>query len=389
MQNRLRTPIPTNPSLTPGTSPADPRPDCLREGLSLRGASAAPSEGSPYLVDPDRLEEVVGADQPSFRSTQLREWLYKNPVLHAGEMTNLPGDLRRALSGRLWPFEVEEHQSADRGATHKWLLRTGDGAAIEAVVMGYRTRTTLCVSSQAGCALGCTFCATGQFGFERHLQAGEIAAQVAYANAFLRRHPLGSSPPRVTNVVFMGMGEPLANYPRLRTAIGLMIGEMGMSARSLTVSTVGVVPGIRRLADDPWPVKLAVSLHAADDELRSRLVPLNRRYPLSEIEAAASYYFEKKGRRVSLEWTMIRGVNDHRSQADRLAAIARRLRAHVNLIALNPTPLSADRPSGPQAIRRFAAALSEGGVNVTVRDTRGTDIDAACGQLRVRSSLDS
>ena len=199
----------------------------------------------------------------------------------------------------------------------------------------------------------------------------------------------GVSPPRVTNVVFMGMGEPLANYPRLRQAIGLMIGEMGMSARSLTVSTVGVVPGIRRLADDPWPVNLAVSLHAADDELRTRLVPLNRRYPLSEIEAAASYFFERKGRRVSLEWTMIRGVNDHRIQADRLAAIARRLRAHVNLIALNPTPLSSDLPSTPEAIGRFVAALRQAGVNVTVRDTRGADIDGACGQLRVRSSRKS
>ena len=337
-------------------------------------------------MDPDRLDEVVGADEPSFRSSQLREWLYRHPVLHAREMSNLPGDLRSALSHRLWPFEVEEHQSADRGATHKWLFRTGDQAAIEAVVMGYRTRTTLCVSSQAGCALACTFCATGQFGFDRQLQAGEIVAQVAYANAFLRDHPLRGSPARVTNVVFMGMGEPLANYPRLRRAIGLMIGEMGMSARSLTVSTVGVVPGIRRLADDPWPVNLAVSLHAADDELRSRLVPLNRRYPLSEIEAAASYFFEKKGRRVSLEWTMIRGVNDHRTQAERLVPIARRLRAHVNLIALNPTPLSSDMPSTPQAIGRFAAALRQGGVNVTVRDTRGTEIDAACGQLRVRSS---
>ena len=150
-----------------------------------------------------------------------------------------------------------------------------------------------------------------------------------------------------------------------------------------------MAPGIRRLADEPWPVNLAVSLHAADDELRSRLVPLNRRYPLAEIEAAASYFFEKKGRRVSLEWTMIRGVNDQPTQADRLVPIARRLRAHVNLIALNPTPFSTDMPSTPQAIGRFVAALRQGGVNVTVRDTRGTEIDAACGQLRVRSGRGS
>ncbi len=341
---------------------------------------------SPYLTDPDDLRQVVGADEPAFRSRQLREWLYRNPVLHARDMTNLPTGLRRGLAESLWPFLVEQHQVADRGATYKWLFRMPDGAAIEAVAMGYGSRTTLCVSSQAGCALACTFCATGQFGFDRHLQAGEIVAQLAYANAFLRSHPLRNSPPRVTNVVFMGMGEPLANYPRLREAIRLMVEEVGISARSLTVSTVGVVPGIRRLADDPWPVKLAVSLHASDDDLRSRLVPLNRRYPLSEIEKAAAYYFGKKRRRVSLEWTMIKDVNDGRFQAEGLAAIARRLRAHVNLIALNPTPLSPDLPSSPVVIDRFAAALRAMGVNVTVRDTRGTQIDAACGQLRVKSS---
>ena len=340
---------------------------------------------SPYLIHPEDLHEVVGADQPAYRSRQLREWLYRNPVLHSREMTNLPKALRAELENRLWPFAAAVPQVADRGATYKWLFEMPDGAAMEAVAMGYGRRTTLCVSSQAGCALACTFCATGQFGFQRHLKAGEIAAQVAYANAYLRRRPLRDSPSRVTNVVFMGMGEPLANYPRLREAIGVMVEEMGISARSLTVSTVGVAPGIRRLADDRWPVSLAVSLHAADDPLRSQLVPLNRRYPLSEVEAAARYFFEKKRRRVSLEWTMIRGVNDDVSQAEGLARIARRLRVHVNLIALNPTPLSSDRPSTPEMIERFAGVLAERGVNVTVRDTRGTRIDAACGQLRVES----
>ena len=350
---------------------------------------AASREGavSPYLISPDELDRLVGAGQPSFRSRQLREWLYRRPVLHAGDMTNLPGGFRLELEDRLWPFEVGEPQVADRGTTYKWLFTMLDGASVEAVAMGYGSRTTLCVSSQAGCALACTFCATGQFGFERHLQAGEIVAQLTYANAFLRSHPLRGAPPRVTNVVFMGMGEPLANYPRLREAIRVMVEEMGMSARSLTVSTVGVVPGIRRLADESWPVSLAVSLHASDDDLRSQLVPLNRRYPLSEVEAAARYFFEKKGRRVSLEWTMIRGVNDDLFQAEGLAKIARRLRAHVNLIALNPTPLSPDLPSTPEAISRFVAALRARKVNVTVRDTRGTGIDAACGQLRVKSGF--
>jgi 23S rRNA (adenine2503-C2)-methyltransferase len=249
--------------------------------------------------------------------------------------------------------------------------------------MGYPRRATLCISSQAGCALGCTFCATGQFGFERHLDAGEIVAQVAYAQAFLRQIGMPASPDHLTNVVFMGMGEPLANYDRVREALRRMIEVMGLSARSITVSTVGMVPGIRRLTEEPWPVSLAVSLHAADDELRNTLVPINRRYPLEELEAAAMGYYEKKRRRISIEWTMMDGVNDGKDQAVKLAAIARRLHAHVNLIALNPTPLTREKASSEAAIGAFSQVLARLGVNVTVRDTRGRNIDAACGQLRL------
>jgi 23S rRNA (adenine2503-C2)-methyltransferase len=252
--------------------------------------------------------------------------------------------------------------------------------------MGYPTRTTLCISSQVGCALGCTFCATGQFGFDRHLEPGEIVAQVAYARAVLDEGIMPGSYRRITNIVFMGMGEPLANYRRVRESIRRMIEHMGISARAITVSTVGVVPGIRRLAAEPWPVNLAISLHAGDDELRSTLVPLNERYPLREIESAAVEFFEAKHRRISIEWTLIEGINDSDEQAARLAGIARRLRAHVNLIALNPTPLTSDRPPPGSRVRGFLAALEERGVNVTLRDTRGKDIDAACGQLRVRSA---
>jgi 23S rRNA (adenine2503-C2)-methyltransferase len=265
------------------------------------------------------------------------------------------------------------------------LFRAGDGAAIESVLMGYPRRATLCISSQAGCALGCTFCATGQFGFERHLEPGEILAQVAYAQAFLRQIGMPGSPDHLTNVVFMGMGEPLANYDRVREAMRRMIEVMGLSARSITVSTVGIVPGIRRLTEEPWPVSLAVSLHAADDELRSSLVPINRRYPLEEVEAAAAAYLEKKRRRLSIEWTMMDGVNDTMDQARKLAEIARRLRAHVNLIALNPTPLTEHRASTETAIATFARELKRLRVNVTIRDTRGRSIDAACGQLRLLS----
>lgn len=335
----------------------------------------------PYLRQPEQLGELLEGE-PSYRIHQLRHWLYKTPVMSSQDMTNLPGELRARL-GRLWPFEVEAEQSADGGTTRKWLFRAPDGAAIEAVLMGYPRRATLCISSQAGCALGCTFCATGQFGFERHLDAGEIFAQVAYAQAFLRQIGMPGTPDHLTNVVFMGMGEPLANYDRVREAIRRMIEVMGLSARSITVSTVGIVPGIKRLAEEPWPVSLAVSLHAGDDELRSTLVPINRRYPLAELEAAAAGFFEMKRRRLSIEWTMMDGVNDTADQAVKLAAIARRLHAHVNLIALNPTPLTHERASSGTAIEAFARELGGRGVNVTVRDTRGRNIDAACGQLRL------
>ncbi|MFZ0015669.1 MAG: 23S rRNA (adenine(2503)-C(2))-methyltransferase RlmN [Acidimicrobiia bacterium] len=338
----------------------------------------------PYLHPPEELGELLEGE-PAYRVDQLRDWLYKTPVLRAEDMTNLPAVVRESFADRLWPFEVEVEQSADEGTTRKWLFRAVDGAAIEAVLMGYPRRATLCISSQAGCALACTFCATGQFGFERHLEAGEIVAQVAYAQAFLRQIGMSGVPDHLTNIVFMGMGEPLANFDRVREAIRRMIEVMGVSARSITVSTVGMVPGIRRLAEEPWPVSLAVSLHAADDQLRTSLVPINKRYPIAELEKAAWGYFEKKGRRLSIEWTMMDGVNDTLDQADKLAGIARRLRAHVNLIALNPTPLSEERASTALHIEEFANALRDRGINVTVRDTRGRDIDAACGQLRVLS----
>jgi 23S rRNA (adenine2503-C2)-methyltransferase len=337
-----------------------------------------------YLTDPENLTSVW-PDEPAYRADQLRSWLYETPVLTAEEMTNIPGELRGGLE--LWPFEVETEQVADSGRTVKWLMRAPDGASIEAVLMGYPKRTTLCISSQAGCAMACTFCATGQFGFERHLQAGEIVAQVAYASAYLRRHGLGASPPRVTNLVFMGMGEPLANYAQVRTAIDRFTDTIGMSARSITVSTVGVAPAIRRLADEPWRVNLAVSLHAADDELRTSLVPLNKQYPLEEVISATEYFMDQTGRRPSIEWTLIAGINDTDEQADKLAAIARHLRAHINVIALNPTPLTADRPPTPAAARAFINRLTASGANVTLRDTRGQDIDAACGQLRARKLM--
>ncbi len=335
----------------------------------------------PYLTPPSELAGLFPDEEP-YRAKQLYQWLYRKPALDPSSMTDLPPSMREALGEHLWPFNVEVEQTADGGSTIKWLFRAPDGAAIEAVLMGYSERTTLCISSQVGCALACSFCATGQFGFERHLQAGEIVAQVAYARAYLRDVGLAVGPNHLTNIVFMGMGEPLANFDRVREATRRIVEDMEMSPRRLTVSTVGLVPGMLRLAEEPWPVNLAVSLHAADDELRNTLVPINRRYPLADVEAAAANYFERKGRRVSIEWTLIDSVNDTIEQATKLSRIAHRLGAHVNVIPLNATPLSKDQPSRRSRIQAFVGHLRSFDVNVTVRDTRGSDIDAACGQLR-------
>ena len=339
----------------------------------------------PYSMRPEDLGDLLYGE-PSYRADQLRKWLYETPVLSADQMRNLPAGVRERVGEGLWPFEVEMVQSADGGTTRKWLFRCPDGSSVEAVLMGYRKRTTLCISSQAGCAMACSFCATGQFGFERHLTAGEITAQVAYAQASLRAQPLPSCPERISNIVFMGMGEPLANWPRVEESLRRMIEVMGIGARGITVSTVGVVPGIRSLAASPWQVNLAVSLHGADDELRSRLVPLNDRYPLDLLIETSNEYFAVKGRRVSIEWALIAGTNDSRDQAVKLAAIAGRMSAHINVIALNPTPLTADRPPDRSHVIQFLSWVTDAGGNVTLRETRGRDIDAGCGQLRIRAA---
>ena len=338
-----------------------------------------------YTTPPEELESLL-RDEPRYRADQLRQWLYHDFVLDTSEMTNLSLTLRDELAAKLWPFSTEVSLEGDKGRTRKWLFRAPDGASIESVLMGYSDRTTLCISSQAGCAMGCTFCATGQFGFERHLSAGEIVAQVAYANAHLKAHPMEGSPQRVSNVVFMGMGEPLANYPRVEESLRRIIDVMDLSARSVTVSTVGAVPGMRRLAATPWQVGLAVSLHAADDALRSTLVPLNNRYPLADVIDACREFYERKGRRVTIEWALMKNTNDSHDQAVKLAAIANRLRAHINVINLNPTPLTIEQPADRRTLQEFMDTLEDEGANATLRATRGQDIDGACGQLRSRAS---
>jgi 23S rRNA (adenine2503-C2)-methyltransferase len=328
---------------------------------------------APYDLQREELDLILGG-QPAFRSRQVWDGLHAR-VLRPEEMTDLPATLRATLAEALPPALREiSRQSADDGQTVKWLWALHDGAQVESVLMHYPDRVTVCISTQAGCAMACQFCATGQAGFQRQLSAGEIVEQVAEAMRAAR-------PRRLTNVVFMGMGEPLANYDRVWSAVTRLHGDMGLSARHLTLSTVGVVPGIRRLAAESLPVNLAVSLHAANDEKRNVLVPINRRYPLAVLAEACAAYVEATHRRLSIEWAMIHDVNDQGSDVAELAQFARPLGAHVNLIPLNPTPGYAVQGSTARRVREFRDQLESLGVNATVRMTRGAEIDAACGQL--------
>jgi 23S rRNA (adenine2503-C2)-methyltransferase len=320
-----------------------------------------------------------GHGQPRYRADQVWEGLYGHG-LAPDELTTLPKALRGALAAdpALAPSLATAHESATEGGdTVKWLWTLHDGRQVETVLMHYPGRSTVCVSSQAGCAMACGFCATGQAGFDRHLTTGEIVEQVVRA-----RTAAAATGRRLSNVVFMGMGEPMANYDAVWRAVVRLHDDLGLSARHLTISTVGILPGIRRLAAEALPVNLAVSLHAANDQLRDELVPVNRRYPLADLAESCAAYLAAKGRRLSFEWALIDGVNDRRSDAAELAAYARPLGAHVNLIPLNPTPGYPVLGTPPERVRAFRDLLVDLGVNATVRRNRGTSIDAACGQLR-------
>jgi 23S rRNA (adenine2503-C2)-methyltransferase len=334
---------------------------------------------APYDLQREELVQLLDGE-PAFRVRQVWDGLHQR-AQRPEDMTELPAALRARLAEALPPALTEvSRQTADQGETTKWLWSLHDGAQVETVLMHYPDRVTVCVSTQAGCAMACSFCATGQAGFQRQLREGEIVEQVAVAMR-------AAQPRRLSNVVFMGMGEPLANYDRVWPAVTRLHGEMGLSARHLTLSTVGVVPGIRRLAAESLPVNLAVSLHAANDTLRDSLVPINRRYPLALLAEACDEYVRASGRRLSIEWAMIHDVNDRGSDATELAQFARPLGAHVNLIPLNPTPGYAVRGSSPARVRNFRDQLESLGVNATVRMTRGADIDAACGQLAAAVTL--
>ncbi|MFI5045632.1 MAG: 23S rRNA (adenine(2503)-C(2))-methyltransferase RlmN [Acidimicrobiia bacterium] len=341
---------------------------------------------SRYGVGRDDLAAALESwGEPRYRADQV--WTALHAPRPLEEATALPHALRDRLA-EAFPLALEatvESTSHDAMTTKTLWACTTDGAQVETVLMRSPNRATVCVSSQAGCAMACTFCATGQAGFERHLDAGEIVEQVARAGH--------ATTQRVSNVVFMGMGEPLANYDATWAAVERLHDGFGISARRITVSTVGVVPGIRRLAAESLPVTLAVSLHAPDDALRDQLVPINRRYPIAEVLDAAADFAGAHGRRITFEYACIAGVNDRPDQAQALATLLRAFPgsggAHVNLIPLNPTAGFPGQAARADRLRVFAERLEARGVTATIRRNRGTDIDAACGQLRARVAIPS
>jgi len=356
-----------------------------------------------YDLTRDQLTALLAEwGEPGFRASQVWGWLYRSLVGDFESMANLPRALRARLAAEteLRLLDPVAEQVSASGLTRKVLFRLGDGNSVEAVRMDYHDRRTACISTQAGCGMGCTFCATGQGGLARNLSSGEIVAQVLYlareiraqeierANALGYQAQLPEHP--ISNVVLMGMGEPLANFEATWQAIETLADEEGynLGARRITLSTVGLVPGIRRMAEAGLPINLAVSLHAPDDELRNRLVPVNRRYPLAELLPAVGDYVARTGRRVTFEYALIDGVNDAPEQARALADLLAGLLCHVNLIPLNPTPGSSLQPSPRERVDAFRQELEWAGIPATVRMRRGIDIEAGCGQLRQRAGAD-
>ncbi|MBA8815092.1 23S rRNA (adenine2503-C2)-methyltransferase [Microbacterium halimionae] len=398
----------TTPENTPvrSTTPRQVRP--ATEGWSQKKDDAgrpllqfaSPKKGMPpaHLADmtpKERAEKLSELGFPAFRAKQLEKHYFTHYTSDPTTMTDLPAVGREELVGGMLPPLLTEVRrlETDRGDTIKFLWKLHDGALVESVLMRYTGRITLCVSSQAGCGMNCPFCATGQAGLTRNMSAAEIVDQVVRANRLIAEGGLGDprrvghEDERVTNIVFMGMGEPLANYKRLMQAIRTMVDKdhgLGMSARGITVSTVGLVPAIKKLSDEDIPVTFALSLHAPDDVLRDELIPVNSRWKVDEALDAAREYFDKTGRRVSIEYALIKDMNDHGWRADLLAdKLNERGRGwvHVNPIPLNPTPGSIWTASDVSVQNEFVRRLNDAGIPTTLRDTRGKEIDGACGQL--------
>ena len=377
----------SQPQVLPGHAPdAETRPQ-----LSF----AVPRRGKPprHLADltlAERSDVLAELGEPGYRAKQLSTHYFARLTRDPEQMTDIPAGSRQEMSDLLLPDLLREDRrlTADDGATVKTLWSLFDDVKVESVLMAYPGRATLCVSSQAGCGMACPFCATGQMGLTRNLSTAEVIEQVRHAAAMCRDGELAGGERRLTNVVFMGMGEPLANLKTVLGAVRRMVAPppegLGMSARHITVSTVGLVPAIRKLTAEAIPVTLALSLHAPDDELRSELVPINTRWSVGEALDAARAYFEATGRRVSIEYALIKDMNDHGWRADLLASELNKRGTgwvHVNPIPLNPTPGSIWTASEQHVEDEFVARLRSAGIPTTVRDTRGSDIDGACGQL--------
>jgi 23S rRNA (adenine2503-C2)-methyltransferase len=359
------------------------------EPIGIVGRMTETTEGTdrPELLAhlPDDYAALLGPalaelGQPAYRARQISEWVYERFAAGFEEMTDLPADLRRLLPERfsISPLEMAfEARSRDGSVKHLWRLR--DGEHVESVLIPSRDRVTLCLSSQAGCALACRFCATGDFGFRRQLSTPEIVAQFRDAER-VSRDRLGRG---ISNVVYMGMGEPLANLEAVLASLSILHAGFGFGARRITVSTVGLVPGIQALAARPEPFRLAVSLHSPEHTLRQMLVPIEKRYPLPELFAALREYQQAKARRITFEYVLIERVNDSPDLAHGLADLLEDLDGFVNLIPYNPIPGRDWRPSPPERIAGFVRVLEERCVEAAVRRPRGRDIAAACGQLRL------
>ena len=340
-------------------------------------------------LDTTQLESLLASlGAPAYRARQVQHWVYSGLAASFDEMANLPKGFRQRLSDEIALRAVSpKHEAVSRDGTVKMLFSLQDGKTIEAALMPYatarsKTRHTVCVSTQAGCPIGCPFCATGQQGYERNLTPGEIIDQVLYFARRLRDED-GST---VDNTVFMGMGEPFLNFDALWQAIEMLNSPQGfgLGARQMTISTAGIVPGIRRLSREKLQVGLAISLHAADDALRNKLVPINRKYPLEKLMAACREYFEATGRRVSFEYALFENINDSIEHARALGRLLKGMNCHVNLIAGNPTSDVEFKASGKEAVQAFQAELELRHIPCTLRARRGIDIDAGCGQLRSR-----